>query len=59
MPLFAILLSFQQCVHYEILPMTGFEPWTSGIQSNRSANEVTTTARPPPLPKFQLILLKK
>ena len=45
MPLFAILLSFQQCVHYEILPMTGFEPWTSGIQSNRSANEVTTTAR--------------
>ena len=25
-------------VHYKTLPVTGFEPWTSGIGSNRSAN---------------------
>ena len=26
------------------LPMTGFEPWTSGVRSNRSTNCATTTA---------------
>ena len=31
-------------VHYDILPLAGFEPRTSGIGSNRSTNCVTTTA---------------
>ena len=31
-------------VHCKILPMTGFEPWASGIGSERSANWATTTA---------------
>ena len=31
-------------VHYKISPMTGFEPRTSGIGSNCSANWATTTA---------------
>ena len=34
-------------VLYKILPMTGFEPRTSGVRSDRSANWATTT--PPPL----------
>ena len=29
---------------YNFLPMTGFEPWTSGIRSDRSTNWATTTA---------------
>ena len=31
-------------VRYKFLPMTGFEPRTSGIGSNRSTNWATTTA---------------
>ena len=27
----------------KVLPITGFEPWTSGIESDRSANLTTTT----------------
>ena len=29
---------------YKFLPITGFEPWTSGIRSDRSTNWATTTA---------------
>ena len=31
-------------VLYDILMTTGFEPWTSGIGSNRSDNWASTTA---------------
>ena len=31
-------------VQFKFLPMTGFEPWTSGIGSDRSTNCATTTA---------------
>ena len=34
----------------KFLPMTGFEPRTSSIGSNRSTNWATTTAQPRPLP---------
>ena len=30
-------------VYYEILPMTGFEPWTSSMRIDWSANWATTT----------------
>ena len=33
-----------KCVHYKILPMAGFEPWTSIIGSDHSANWVTNTS---------------
>ena len=32
-------------VHFKILPMTGFEPWTSSIAIDCSANWATTTAQ--------------
>ena len=32
-------------VHYKILPMTGFEPWTSAIESDRSTNWATTISQ--------------
>ena len=35
---------FNICVVYKNTPMTGFELWTSGIGSNRSANLAITTA---------------
>ena len=31
-------------IQYKFLPMTGFEPWTSGVGSNRSTNWATTIA---------------
>ena len=48
---FSLFSSFQNTIDskqmfniYKILPMTGFEPRTSGIGSNRSTNWATTTA---------------
>ena len=35
-------------VHYLIFPMTGFEPRTSGIVSDHSANWATTTTHAAP-----------
>ena len=43
-PLFCLSTVNSKYVHYKISPMTGFEPWTSGIGSNRSTNWATTTA---------------
>ena len=30
---------------YHSLPMTGFEPWSSGVRNDRSTNLTTNTAR--------------
>ena len=38
---FPIQLTINECSD-ENSPMTGFEPWTSGIRSNSSANKATT-----------------
>ena len=38
--------------------MTGFEPWTSGIGSDRSTNWATTTALPQSLHHTSFILFK-
>ena len=37
-------IQFTVNIQYKFLPMTGFEPWTSGIRSDRSTNWATTTA---------------
>ena len=44
---FIFVFSIQLTVNmqYNFLPMTGFEPRTSGVGSNRSTNWVTTTAQ--------------
>ena len=47
---FSLFSSFQYTddskqMLYNFLPMTGFEPWTSGIGSDRSSNWATTTAQ--------------
>ena len=45
---FSLCLSFQynwQSILWKNSPMTGFEPWTSGIGSNRPDNWATTTAQ--------------
>ena len=39
-------IQFTVNIQYKFLPMTGFEPWTSGIRSDRSTNWATTTAPP-------------
>ena len=51
-PLFSLFSSFQYTVDSKqmfninkFLPMTGFEPRTFGIGSNRSTNWATTTAK--------------
>ena len=43
-PVFRIFNRHSDFVHYNILPMTGFEPRISGIGSDRSAICATTTA---------------
>ena len=40
-------------IQYKFLPMTGFEPRTSGIGSDRSTNWATTTAQDPLTFAFQ------
>ena len=42
---FSIQLTVNKCSIYNFLPMTRFEPWTSGIGSACSINWATTTAR--------------
>ena len=44
-------------VHYKILQMTGFEPWTSGRWNNHSADWVTTSITFSFLPSRSAILL--
>ena len=57
---FSLFSSFQNTIDskqmfniYKILPMTGFEPRTSGIGSDRSSNWATTTAQDPLTFAFQ------
>ena len=42
---FFILLLFSKNDHDKILPMIGFDPLTSSIESNYSANWATTTGQ--------------
>ena len=42
--LFQFQLTVNKCSIYKFLPMSGFEPRTSGIGSGRSTNCATTTA---------------
>ena len=43
--IFIISTVNNKCVHYKILPITEFEPWTSSIGSDRSANWGATTVQ--------------
>ena len=43
--IFVFSTLYSKYVHYKIPLMTGFEPRTSGIRSNRSVNWVTTPTR--------------
>ena len=49
-PLFSLFSCFQCSkpiyVRYKSLPMTGAEPWTSGVGRDCSTNWATTTAKP-------------
>ena len=42
--IFVFSIKLTVYVQYKFLPMTGFQPWTSGIGSDRSTNCDTTTA---------------
>ena len=45
--IFVFSIQFAVNVQYNFLPMTAFEPRTSGIRSNHSTNWATTTAQYP------------
>ena len=59
-PYFRLLNSYHCLkVQYKILSMTGFEPWTSVIRRDHSANWVTTTAQKLRFNFIQLFGLKR